>query len=357
MKVREAITRMGTYDPPLSARTGGDQVLLDFNESTVPPAPEVIQAMVEWLQKGSVKEYPRGYEVLEEKLAAYSGVRAEQVMLTNGSDQALEVVLRALLDAGDEMVFTRPGFAMIPHIAETIGAVTVYTDYPEDMTFPLEAVLAAVTPRTRLIVLISPNNPTGTPVAQSEVVRVLEAFPQVPVLVDEAYFEFTGNTAAGLIDKYDNLVVTRTFSKAFALAGLRLGYVLSGGEFIRELHKVRGPFDVNMMAVVGATALLENQDGVRAYVSEVMERAKPMVERFFDQEGVTYFKGAANFMLVRTGNVEQATTFLREHSILVRPQKLPIADCFRLSVGREVEMQRFVEVYRAYLSTVGNGGR
>ncbi len=355
MKVREAITRMGFYEPPLSERTGEEQLLLDFNESSLPPPPEVIEALIGFLRQGNIHRYPLS-QGLVEKLARYAGAAPEEILITNGSDQALDVILRALLEAGDEMVFARPGFAMIPHIAETIGARVVSTQYRPDMGFPFEETLEAVSSSTRLIVLINPNNPTGTAIAPEAIEKILGTFPEIPVLVDEAYYEFNGDTSVPFIKRHANLVIARTFSKAFALAGLRLGYAVSNVDFIRELHKIRGPFDVNIMAIKAAEAMLDHMDQVRAYTREVMTQAKPMVERFFQEHGVTYFRGAANFMLVRPGNTREAYQFLKARKILVRPQPPPIADTFRLSVGTVEEMNRFLQVYAQYLQQGGDGG-
>ncbi len=348
MKVREAIEKMGFYDPPLGARSDSDMLMLDFNESTIPPSPEIIAELVRYLKDSDVQRYPL-YGPLTEKLARYAGVAPDELILCNGGDQALDVVLRSLLEQDDEMVFARPGFAMIPHFAETFGARIIFTEYGEDMNFPFEETLRAVGPRTRLITIINPNNPTGTRVPEEQIRAILEAHPRVPVLVDEAYHEFSGETVVPLIGKHDNLVVIRTLSKAFAMAGMRLGYALSNRKFIRELHKVRGPFDVNVLAVKAAEASLDRPEGSRAYVEEVMTRAKPMVERFFDEHGVTYFKGAANFMLVRPGNRAEACRFLARHKILVRPQNTPIEDTFRMSVGTVADMKRFMQVYAQYL--------
>jgi histidinol-phosphate aminotransferase len=356
MKVREAIARMGFYDPPLAARTEPDALMLDFNESTIPPSPEVVSELVRYLKEGHVHHYPL-YSPLMEKLAEYAAVAPEELIVCNGSDQALDVTLRALLEPGDEMVFAQPGFAMIPHFAQTFSARVVETRYRQDMSFPFEETLAAVTPSTRLIVLVNPNNPTGTRIPPEQIVAVLRAHPDIPVLVDEAYFEFTGETVAELVPAHDNLVITRTFSKAFALAGLRLGYAISNAPFIRELHKVRGPFDVNALAVKAAETVLDHQEGWRGYIEEVMTRAKPMVERFFDEHQVTYFKGAANFMLVRPPDRDRAYEHLRKNKILVRPQSPPIGDTFRLSVGTVADMTRFMEVYSEYLQEAEGAAR
>jgi len=348
MKVRDAIARMTVYNPPLEGRVERDYLLLDFSESTQPPPPHVAEALKMYIDSGRLRIYP-SYGRFAEKLAAYAGVRPEQVLLTNGSDSALQLITHVLLEEGDEMVMAKPGFFVTAACARSAGAQVIMPEYPRaDMAFPLEAVLGAVTPRTRLIVVVSPNNPTGTTASLEQIETILRTHPDVPVLVDEAYYEFSGATAAPLVDRYDNLVITRTFSKAFALAGLRLGYALSNAAFIGELLKVRIPYDVNSLAVVAAEAQLDRPEAWQAYVAEVMQRAKPMVERFLREHGVFFYPSEANFLLARPDDAQAAAEYLKAHDILVRPQREPVADCFRMSIGTVAEMQRFMEVWARY---------
>lgn len=351
MKVREAIQRMESYHPPLDERVEQDFLLLDFSESTQPPNEFVLEAMRAYVSSGDMRKYP-AYGNFQETLSGYTGVSRERTIITNGSDSSLQLITRALLGPGDEMVMPKPGFFVTESSALSTGAKVVSPLFREpDMAFPLEEVLDAVTPRTRLIAITNPNNPTGTVVALGQIETILQAHPDVAVLVDEAYYEFSGLTAAPLLERHDNLIVIRTFSKAFALAGLRLGYTLSNPQFIAELHKIRIPYDVNALAVVGAEAQLRQPQSWRAYVEEVMTRAKPMVERFLGEHGVFFYPGAANFLLVRPPDVNAAFAYLKEHGILVRPQRPPAADCFRMSIGTVAEMQRFMETY----AKMGNG--
>ena len=339
---------MKAYSPPLEGRSGGDYLLLDFSESTVPPPPQVTEAIRTFLENGGVQVYP-AYGPFEQELSAYAQVAPERLILTNGSDSAIQLITQVLLEPGDEMVMAKPGFAVIEGCARATGARVVAPQYrAREMAFPLEEINAAVTGRTRLIAVVNPNNPTGTLASLEQIEAILAAHPQVAVMVDEAYFEYSGLTAVPLLERHDNLVITRTFSKAFALAGLRLGYALSNPEFIAQLHKVRIPYDVNVVAVVAAQAQLRDPAGWRGYVDEVMNRAKPMVERFFDEHGVIYYPSAGNFILVRPDDVRQAAAFLESERILVRPQRPPAEGTFRLSIGTVADMQRFMEVYARY---------
>ena len=343
---------MTPYSPPLEGRDPAVNTLLDFNESVLPPGSDVLAAMHRFIDSGRLQVYPE-YQRLEQKLSAYHGIKPEQLLLTNGSDQGIDVVLRALLDVGDALVLPKPTFAMFAQIAQTLEVELRTPQYGRDMSYPLAAIQEALAPSgqaaARALVIVNPNNPTGTKVSVETIRQLLETFPETAILVDEAYAEFTGETVIPLIDEYPNLAVLRTFSKAYAMPSLRLGFVAANAEFIAELQKVRGPYDVNMMAVAAAEAHLEAPQAWTAYVQEIMQDAKPRVEAFLRERQVEFFPGAANFMLIRPRNLASAVAHLKSHGILVRPQKPPVAEMFRLSVGPLDVMQKFFDAYDLFL--------
>jgi histidinol-phosphate aminotransferase len=312
----------------------------------------VVEAMQRYLATGHVRMYPAEGPV-REKLAAYVGVKPNEVLPTNGSDSAIQLILHSLLEAGDEMVMAKPGFFVILSTALSIGAKVVSPLYKPDMSFPFEEVMAAITPKTRLIVIVSPNNPTGTSASLEQIEEIVRRNSGIPVYVDEAYHEFSGQTCVSLLAKYDNLVISRTFSKAMALAGLRFGYAVGRADYIEQLEKLRIPYDVNALALVAAEASLDHPEAWRAYVREVVEQSKPMTERFLREHGVAFYPSDANFLLVRSKDVAAATEFLRQRDILVRPQKPPVGDCFRVSMGTVAEMRRFMQAYSEYLQQAG----
>jgi histidinol-phosphate aminotransferase len=352
MKVRAAIRNMTPYSPPLEGRDPSVNTLLDFNESVLPPGSDILAAMHRFIDSGRLQIYPE-YQRLEQKLSAFHGIEAEQLLLTNGSDQGIDVVLRALLSAGDTLVLPKPTFAMFAQIAQTQEVLLRTPEYGRDMSYPLAAIQHALAPpdapAAHALVIVNPNNPTGTKVPSETIRQLLEAFPETAILVDEAYAEFTGETVIPLIDEYPNLAVLRTFSKAYAMPSLRLGFVAANAEFVAELQKVRGPYDVNMMAVAAAEAHLEAPQAWSAYVQEIMDHAKPQVERFLRERQVEFFPGAANFMLLRPRNLAAAVAHLKLRGILVRPQKHPVSDMFRLSVGPLDVMQKFFDAYDEFL--------
>jgi len=327
---------------------------LDRGESTVPLPGNVVSILSQYLERQGVHAYPEA-DRLSALLAAYCGVLPECILTTNGSDQAIDLCLRAFLNDGDRLLVARPEFSTFTHVATLIGAQVHGVPYHEDLSFPyIEFREAAASGKPDLIVIINPNNPTGTAVADDFVLEIASIHPDVPVIVDEAYFEFTGRTAAGLVASHRNIVVLRTFSKAFAMAGLRLGYMVAVPAVIEQIAKLRNPFDVNELAVVAAEAQLADLGPMRRYVRQVVSESKPLVNDFCKHMGIAAWPGEANFVLVKPPNSRRAVEFLRDHGILVRSMSVPLLrGMFRVTMGTPAEMTRFTEVLEDYLR---NGG-
>ncbi len=349
IEVREAISRMKPYKPPLENRDPKEFILMDFNESPLPPPSEVIQK-ISVLLKSNVHVYPIYGDFLDE-LGKYTGVPAENLLLSNGSDQAIDIIMRSLLEIEDEAVMAQPGFQMYNQTASMLGCKLRGPQFTSDFKFPHQKLKDSVNTKTRLIVLINPNNPTGTFVTISQVEDLLKSFPDIPVLVDEAYYEFTGESCISLLSSYPNLIVIRTFSKALAIPSLRLGYVIAHPDFILELQKIRGPYDVNIVAVLAAREQLNHPEHWQNMVRHLMDECKPEIEKYFDEKGVRYFPSKANFMLVEPPDVKHAYKFLIENKILVRPMKSPISHTFRMSLRMMPEMERFMDVFTRYLNS------
>jgi histidinol-phosphate aminotransferase len=347
LKIRQAILDMDAYLPPLESRDPEKHLLMDFNESPVPPQEKVIQAVSDFLSRRA-HVYPAYHDFLT-TLSDYTGVAENQLILSNGSDQGIEFILRCFLEHGDELVMAQPGFAMFQQVASSLGAKVAGPSFPESMEFPAEAFKQSVGPATRLLVLINPNNPTGTSISQEVIRDVLENFPNLPVLVDEAYFEFSRQTAAGLLDAFPNLIILRTFSKALALPSLRLGYVMAHPELIQQFSKIRGPFDVNAAAVVAAKVQLENPQEWRSLTRHLMDEVKPTVEAFFRENQVRFHPSSANFMLVEVKDAKEAVEYLKSKGILVRLMHPPLENSFRMSLRRMPEMEQFMSIFKAFL--------
>lgn len=342
----QRIQEMKSYNPPLSGRREFSGMLLDFNERTLPPSSKVQKAIQNLLRSNKLQLYPE-YGELERKLAQYSGVNTDQIIITNGSDQAIDLIFRTFTEAGNTVIIPTPSFAMFYQSAQIIGNKILRPLYKkEDLSFPLEESLGLINESVKLIVICNPNNPTGTLVSTDNIQKIAQKARNAIILVDEAYFEFSGVTAVSLINKYPNIIVTRTLSKAFGLPSLRLGYIITSKTYINELLKVRGPYDVNMVALTSALAAIEDLKDVQKYAMEVMTQAKPMVGEFFIRNNITFYQSAGNFLLYRPLLKEEGG-ILKENGFLVRPQdKTNIEDTLRLSIGTVDQMRQFIEVYR-----------
>ena len=340
------IQKMKPYSPPLNGRSNFKGILLDFNERTVTVNKKVIKALKNFIKKSKVQVYPEYFDLCE-KIAKYTGVNADQIMLTNGSDNGMDIIFRTFTEVGDKAIIPAPSFAMFYQCAEIAGNEIMKPLYKkEDLSFPTDEVLEMIDDKVKIIVICNPNNPTATVVDLETIERIAKKASNSIVYVDEAYFEFCGVSSVGLIKKYTNIIVTRTFSKAFGLPSLRIGYTVASKENIDEMMKVRGPYDVNMPAYFSALAVMDDLGEMKKYVDEVMKKAKPMVEKFFDRENIKYYKSGSNFILFKPEDADATYKKLLENGILVRPQnRANIENTLRVSIGTVEQMKKFIEAY------------
>lgn len=340
------IQEMSPYNPPLAGRRAFSGILLDFNERTLSPSLKVQKSIRQLLKSNKLQLYPE-YGGLEAKLARYVGVNKDQVIVTNGSDQAIDLIFRTFTDAGDSVIIPTPSFAMFSQSAQIVGNKILRPLYrKQNLSFPLEEAVGMINDSVKLIVICNPNNPTGTPVSIENMEKITVKASNAIILIDEAYFEFSNLTGVPLLKKYPNIIVIRTLSKAFGLPSLRVGYIVASSNYINELLKVRGPYDVNMIAYTAAIAALDDLKVAKKYAEEIMNQAKPIVEDFFTKKDITFYKSTGNFLLYRPIQ-EQEERILKENGILVRPQdKTNIENTLRLTIGTTDQMKRFIKVYQ-----------
>ena len=213
---------------------------------------------------------------------------------------------------------------------------------PETLAFPLDDLLAALRPDTRAVLIANPNNPTGTGIGLDGVRQILEAAPHAAVLIDEAYFEFSGVTALPWIREYKNLFVSRTFSKVYGMAAMRCGCLFSSADNVRWLKKAQSPYSVNALAVIAARAAVQDREYVANYVSEVLD-ARRLACEGFDRLGIRYFPSQANFVLFYAGDrAVPIRDALRDRGVLVRDRSYEIPGCVRVTIGTREQIQRFL---------------
>lgn len=340
VRPREAVLKMAPYSPPTAGREG--KLRLDFNENTVGCSPRVIEFLRERLSAGGLAVYPE-YGETKQALAEFFQVTPEQLLLTNGTDEAIQVFINTYVNAGDEVVVLRPAYAMYRFYAEVADAAIREVAYrPPQMDFPLDEVLHAVTPATRAVIIANPNNPTGTAVQFDGIERILKRARKAAVLIDEAYFEFCGITAMPLVERSPNLFVSRTFSKVFGMAAMRLGCVFSNPANIAFLHKAQSPYSVNTMAALAVQAAVRDCAYIEKYVAEVLA-ARELLCVGLEKLGIRYVPSSANFVLVNLGKrAIEIRDALRGRGILVRDRSYEVPGHVRMTAGTREQTRRLL---------------
>jgi histidinol-phosphate aminotransferase len=330
---------MKPYSPPTAGRA--DKLRLDFNENTVGCSPHVIQFLRARLGESALAVYPE-YGEAKAALSDFFGIAPDQFALTNGTDEAIQVLINTYVDDGDDVVLLRPSYAMYRFYAEVGGASIREIDYLHNLGFPLQELLEAIRPTTRAVLIANPNNPTGTGTDVAGLIAILERAAGAAVLIDEAYFEFCGVTALPLVDRYSNLFVSRTFSKVYGMAAMRLGCLFSQADNVAFLHKAQSPYSVNTLAALAAVAAVGDPEYIRGYVQEALA-ARDDLCRGLDRLGIGYYPSEANFVLCRAGDrAVEIRDRLREIGVLVRDRSYELAGCVRVTVGTREQIRRFL---------------
>ena len=352
LEARAAVQKLQAYRPPLAGRQG---LRLDFNESTVGCSPRVL-AQLRSLDAETLARYPERAPV-EREVGDFLGLDAAQVLLTNGVDEAIHLLCSTYLEPGNEAIIVVPTFAMYAIFAQAEGARLVQVLSGENFAFPLEELLSRISPRTRLIAVANPNNPTGVAVASDILLQVARAAPQAAVLVDEAYFEFHGKTMLNQAARPSNLFVARTFSKAYGLAGLRIGILAGDSGQMAMVRRAASPYNVNAVALAVLPEALRDQQYVKNYVAEV-QHGRALLQRELRTLGLEYWSSRANFVLVRVGPAHaEFIQALRSRGILVRDRNSDpgCEGCVRLTVGSGEDMRALINALHGAIKTIHKG--
>ena len=341
---RKSVLAMAPYHPPSGGRAG--KLRLDFNENTVGCSPKVAEYLRQVLTQPLLAVYPE-YEETRPVLANFFGVASDELLLSNGTDEAIQVLINTFVDDNDEVLVLTPSYAMYRFYAELAGARVREIPYTAGtLAFPVDALLTAIGPGTRAILIANPNNPTGSGIGLDVVEQILAAAPGAAVLIDEAYYEFCGRTALPLLSQHSNLFVSRTFSKAYGMAAMRIGCLMSQAGNMAHLRKAQSPYSVNLLAALAAKVAVADTDYVQSFVSEAIA-SRDMLYRFFDEMGIAYWRSEANFVLFAAG--ERAVPLrdeLRRRGVLVRDRSYELPGAVRVTVGRAEQTERFIHELR-----------
>jgi len=359
--IREEVRDLPVYTPGRSpeeiAREFGleDCVKMASNENPLGPSRKAVEAVKEALT--AVNIYPDGSSAeLREALSRKLGIEPEFLLISHGADEVFDLLAYAFLDRGREMVVGDPSFSSYELAARTMGAAVrrvALNDYRQD----IPAMLRAVNKSTVMVMLCTPLNPTGTTVTAPELEEMLEGLREDILLVlDEAYVEYVSDPrhpdALVYLRRYPNLVITRTFSKIYGLAGLRVGYAICRPEIRRALEKVKLPFNVNRLGQVAALAALEDEEHV-SRSREANERGKQRLYGILDKLGFTYVPTQANFILVKNGDYPDLFERLLRMGVIVREgEALGLPGHVRITIGDDAQNDRLEQALKAL---VGEG--
>ncbi|MFZ0961072.1 MAG: histidinol-phosphate transaminase [Terriglobia bacterium] len=341
---------------------GHTAIKLASNENPLGPSPKAQEAIRNYLH--NIHYYPDGSGYyLRQKLAEIHGLPPDQIILGAGSTDLIELAAKTFLSgSSDEAITSESAFYMYRLAIEDMGAALVQTPM-RDQTFDLAAIAHAVTARTKLVYLGNPNNPTGTAFTAGELDRFLAAIPpRVLVVLDEAYFEYVQRPdyshSVDSVRAGKNLLVLRTFSKVYGLAGIRLGYGMGHPELIECLQRIRSPFNASSLAQVAGMAALDDTEHVAKSV-ESNRREMKFLTGELTLTGVRYTPSSGNFLLVDTGrDCEEDFMRLLHEGIIVRPMKLyGFPTCLRVTVGRHEENEKFLEALQRVLAKTVDGIR
>lgn len=354
LRIRDAVLSTPCYHPPLAGREG---LRLDFNENTDACSPRVLHRL-QHLRPDELAKYPER-EPVEALIARFLQVNPNEVLLTNGVDEAIHLLCQAFLDPADEALIVVPTYSMYAIYAKAAAAEVTQVRAGQNFSFPLDSILGAITPRTRLIAIANPNNPTGSVSTADELLRLASAAPHAAVLVDEAYFEFYGETILEHWRKASNIFIARTFSKAYGMAGLRVGVLIGNAEQMRNLRRIGSPYNVNAVALACLPDALADQDYLSEYVAEVLE-GRQRLEHTLQSSGIEYWPSRGNFVLMRVGTTKSdAATFterMRQRRILVRDRSSDggCEGCVRITVGRRQHVDYLLQALGAVLDEIAN---
>jgi histidinol-phosphate aminotransferase len=339
---RKAVLSVPSYHPPLAGRQG---LRLDFNENTAGCSARVLQRLRK-LDTEELAKYPER-EPAETRVAEFLKVTPAEVLLTNGVDEAIHLVCQTYLEPGDEALLVVPTYSMYRIYASAAGAEVIGVSAESQFRFPTETLMKRMGPRTRLIAIANPNNPTGAVAPREALLQIARAAPNAAVLVDEAYFEFYGQTMVKRHRELSNLFVTRTFSKAYGLAGLRLGVLVGDAGQMQAIRQVSSPYNVNAIALACLPEALDDQAYVRRYVEEILE-SRRRLQGFLKSSGIPFWPSEANFVLMRAGQSKlDAAKFverMRQRGILVRDRSGDpgCEGCVRITLGARDHVERLM---------------
>jgi histidinol-phosphate aminotransferase len=347
--VRPAVRDMDGYTPGEQPGPGERVVKLNTNENPFPPSPLVLRAIQE-VEPEMLRRYPNpNADLFRNAAAKVLGVTPDMIIAGNGSDDILTIATRTFLSAGDTLAYPDPTYTLYNVLAKLQDAKVAEVPWEKDYSLPIEGLLAA---KPQAIYIANPNAPTGTFVSPLRIAELARSFKGL-VLVDEAYVDFADDNCLALVKQHENLVLSRTFSKAYSLAGIRFGYGIGQPQVIREMMKVKDSYNVDAVAMCAAAAAIQDQDYARERWEQI-KNERDRVTSELTQLGWTVLPSRANFILARVpdGRGREAYLGLKAQGILVRFFDRPgLTDKLRITIGQSHENNALLAGVRGLSAT------
>lgn len=340
------------YRTPPDKLNRSEYLRLDKNEQIEDIDTKLMKEVFRKITPEFLSTYPLTYQ-LYEKLSKVYGIDQDNIMLSAGSDAAIRSVFEVFVEKGDEIVIIDPTFAMYEVYGKLYGAKINKIIYDSNLSLSIDDLLNSINENTKLIAIANPNSPTGTIIETKDILRILDKANEIGavVIVDEAYYYYYKITVADFIRDYDNLIVTRTFSKAFGLASIRLGFALAKSGTIDYLRKFRPMYEVNAFAVLFGCAFLDNMDLVEKSVSKTVE-GKEYIIAEMNKFGFKTLKSYANFLLIEVGeeHSDSLARYMYDRGILIKGgyPHIALKKCIRVSLGDVSQMKCVVESIKNY---------
>lgn len=326
-------------------------IKLDANENPNDLFENFYKEFIYEINKININRYPDPLSYnLRKKLSDYTGINAENIICGNGSDEIISIILNTFIDKGDNILIHVPTFPMYKITASILGANVIEVKTDENFNVNIDELIKKAKENfVKIIFICNPNNPTGNIIRKEEILRVLNETESI-VVVDEAYFEFFGET---VIDSIYNkrLIVIRTLSKAFALAGARVGYAIASKETIDVLNKVKPPYNLNTFSQVAGIIMLNNYDKVKNSIEEIKTEKEYLLNELRSLEGLKVFNGCGNFILIKLKKFNNAVKLLKEYKIGVKSyDRGDLKECIRVTIGTRYENNKFIDVVKRVIN-------
>ena len=360
MKPRQIVSDMDSYVPgrsqdEIAAEFGlkkEDIIKLGSNENPWGPSPKAIEAIKNELD--SINRYPESQlKELVHLVADYSDVKDSQVIIGgDGADEIIDVLAKTFIEPGDEFIVPLPSYMYYEYLLQQYGANPVYAKWDLDKNvLDIDSIFECISSKTKMIFLCSPNNPTGTLIEKADLVKIASENPDILIVIDEAYFEYSEVTNKGLIDEYDNIFIIRTMSKVLGLAGMRIGYGLACEEIIEYMHRIKPVFSLTRLSYVAAVNTFKDKDYIEKSIKDGIESRDYLTDELSKIESLNVFPSKSNFILIGvkdTGyTAAEITREFMKRGIIVR-------DCtsfkgldeywIRISICTMDENKRFIEI-------------